>query len=108
MSGFYADNGLDQTILVAKLPNKQKREMQQEILNLLGLHHRPRPQPQPNVKSAPKFMMDLYENLKEDPGNRRESRLNHVNMHVNITANAAYHIDHADMIMSFINKGMNI
>ena len=40
---FYADNGLDQTIAYKYLPTRERKEMQQEILNLLGLHHRPKP-----------------------------------------------------------------
>jgi hypothetical protein len=40
---FYADNKLDQTIAYKYLPSRERKEMQQEILSLLGLHHRPKP-----------------------------------------------------------------
>ena len=40
---FYADNKLDQTIAYKYLPSKDRKGLQHEILNLLGLHHRPKP-----------------------------------------------------------------
>lgn len=40
---FYADNRLDQTIAYKYLPSRERKGLQHEILNLLGLHHRPKP-----------------------------------------------------------------
>ena len=117
-SGFYADNGLEQTVVVNvnKLHGtggrgKLKREMQQEILTLLGLHQRPKPS-SPHGKgdsSAPKFMLDLYNTLQTDSGEVEEeifTRNPTLNTTVfgNLTNNIQT-INSADMIMSFVNHG---
>ena len=53
-----------------KLRGRQKQEMQREILNLLGLQHRPKPRMIANSQnsSAPKFMLDLYRSLNSVDG----------------------------------------
>ncbi|XP_041360873.1 bone morphogenetic protein 7-like isoform X2 [Gigantopelta aegis] len=105
-TAFYADNGLQQTVLIPKLPGREKREMQQEILTLLGLHHRPKPKTQGKDDSAPKFMIDLYRKLQTDAGepligdddihfhSRNDTTAADVNMNL---------FDGSDVIMSFVN-----
>lgn len=41
LSGVYGDNGLDQTIIHHTLTSIDQREVEQEILELLGLPERP-------------------------------------------------------------------
>lgn len=104
---FYVDNGLQQTVILDKVPRREKRQLQQEILTLLGLHHRPKPPTDNAVESAPKFMMDLYESLK----NRQNEDVsdNTVVFHSsNTTARLdldSDKVEGADVIMSFVNHG---
>ena len=56
-----------------KLSSREKKEMQKEILSVLGLPGRPRPHPPLRPpSSAPLFMLDLYHSMatdSEDEGN---------------------------------------
>ena len=40
--------------------------MQEELLGLLGLHSRPRPQNQETSQAAPKYMLSLYESFVDE------------------------------------------
>lgn len=42
LSGFYVDNGHDQTVMSRPLFNEDKQQIEQEILELLGLPDRPK------------------------------------------------------------------
>lgn len=42
LSGFYVDNGLDQTVMHRSLSQDDAEEVEHEILELLGLPDRPR------------------------------------------------------------------
>lgn len=72
-AGFYADNGLDRTISYRSLPKQEKREMENEILNLLGLDHRPKPKIHQTSNSAPKYLIDLYNKLDPESEDRNAS-----------------------------------
>ncbi|XP_003748158.1 bone morphogenetic protein 7 [Galendromus occidentalis] len=72
-AGFYADNGLDQTISYRSLPKSEKREMENEILNLLGLDHRPKPKVHQTTNSAPQYLIDLYNQLDVEGDDRNTS-----------------------------------
>ncbi|KAL3887915.1 hypothetical protein ACJMK2_000300 [Sinanodonta woodiana] len=64
---YKTDNGLEQTIAVNRMPSKERKELQQEILTLLGLHHRPNPVKNNVVeKSAPRFMLQLYNKIRSN------------------------------------------
>ncbi|XP_014779144.1 bone morphogenetic protein 7 [Octopus bimaculoides] len=62
-TGFYTDNGLEQSVMVSRIPHRVKKEFQQEILTLMGLHHKPKPRAPGKETSAPRFMIDLYNKL---------------------------------------------
>ena len=105
-SPFYVDNGLSQTVVLDTVPRREKRELQQEILTLLGLHHRPKPVDHFAVESAPRFMMDLYETLS----NKDDGTDNDVEFHSNNTIRLNFDsskVEGSDVIMSFVNHGKN-
>ncbi|KAL1123810.1 hypothetical protein AAG570_001581 [Ranatra chinensis] len=63
-SGLYVDNGFDQTVIQEVLSSQEKRKMEEQLLNLLGLEERPRPLPRGIMSgSAPKFLLDVYSSL---------------------------------------------
>ena len=107
-SGFYADNDLEQTTeRVGALPSRQRREIKQEILTLLGLHHRPKPYFPVEESSAPRYMLDLYNVLQN--GKTESDASDHydgVDPRMNLTTlHAQVAIKEADLVMSFVNHG---
>lgn len=95
--GIYVDNGLDQTIIDMAMTKQEKREMELEILNLLGLPNRPRRiNNSPLKKSAPRFLLDVYKTLMEDE-NKREER----SVDLNLSGEEQNAIDKSDVIMTF-------
>jgi len=93
LSGFYYDNGVDQTVVHKQLTKREKREMQSEILHLLGLQHRPHPsfgisdhrkiQEAEKVmsNSAPRFLIDVYQSLTEEDSG--DLKLNQISLKKN-------------------------
>ena len=107
---FYVDNGLQQTVILDRVPRREKRQLQQEILTLLGLHHRPKPPSDNAVQSAPKFMMDLYETLKSsqtddvlDDGVVFQS--SNTTSRLDLDSDK---VEGSDVIMSFVNHGESV
>ncbi|XP_011875025.1 PREDICTED: protein 60A isoform X2 [Vollenhovia emeryi] len=70
ISGLYVDNGFDQTIIHHVVNQREKREVEHEILNLLGLPDRPRNmvgRPSQVKRSGSKFLINVYKSdLGED------------------------------------------
>lgn len=110
MSGLYIDNGYDQTVVHRVVSQREKREVEHEILNLLGLPDRPRSiigkTPQ-RRRSAPKFLLDIYENALGENDDTK-SPLTSGNHHRNpesgefdFTGQDLRAIDQSDVIMTF-------
>ncbi|XP_015113215.1 protein 60A [Diachasma alloeum] len=102
-SGLYIDNGQDQTVVHRVVTQREKREVEHEILNLLGLPDRPRSTvgKVPQVKrSAPKFLLDIYKNaLGEDE--KPVARRGKSDGEFDLTGQDLRAIDQSDVIMTF-------
>ncbi|KAM8967838.1 bone morphogenetic protein 6 [Pelodytes ibericus] len=118
-------SSMDGGFLYRRLKNHEKREMQKEILSLLGLPHRPRPvhglnpslqHQSAKLNSAPLFMLDLYNAMSgqeqgTDPKgwSHRSTPYSH-QLKVKSLLSAPHSssqdsafLNDADMVMSFVN-----
>jgi hypothetical protein len=115
LSGFYYDNGVDQTVVHKHLNKREKKEMQSKILHLLGLQHRPRPvlmlpskrRPQldDGLSSAPRFLIDVYQSLTEEDSGELKLTPDLIEKEFNVSDSDVLSVDQADIIMSFVNRG---
>ncbi|XP_041772210.1 protein 60A-like isoform X1 [Anopheles merus] len=112
LSGIYVDNGVGQTVLEDTLTYEEQQEIENEILNLLGL-----PGPRPAVrhlhssvgKSAPQFLLNVYDQLQQEEndapaGAGRIRKVRSTDMDILITEADRKAIDESDIIMTFLNK----
>uniref|UniRef100_A0A3B3XK04 TGF-beta family profile domain-containing protein n=1 Tax=Poecilia mexicana TaxID=48701 RepID=A0A3B3XK04_9TELE len=101
------DNHVHSSFIYRRLRNHERREIQREILSILGLPHRPRPfSPGKQASSAPLFMLDLYNAMavEEEEGvapYRAAPLLGHSPSLT--TAHDTNFLNDADMVMSFVN-----
>lgn len=117
-SGFYVDNGFDQTVMHRTLTPSDAENVEHKILDLLGLPDRPSGLKlrHPSMrKSAPKFLLDMYrrqieqENeamLEEDGvvGGGRHTRSADDDANDLVTANNRDVIEKCDGITAFFSK----
>lgn len=95
-----------------RLRTHEKREMQKEILSILGLPHRPRPHlSHGKYNSAPLFMLDLYNTISSEEKSPVEGMLDrYQSMRTTQSPPLATYqetafLNDADMVMSFVNLG---
>lgn len=95
-----------------RLRTHEKREMQKEILSILGLPHRPRPHlSHGKYNSAPLFMLDLYNTISGEEKSPVDGKLNrYQTMRTTQSPPLATYqetafLNDADMVMSFVNLG---
>lgn len=102
--GIYIDNGFDQTVMDMAITEREKRDMELQFLNLLGLPERPRRvSGNPTLRrSAPRFLMDVYKTLMEEEnedGRKKRS------VELNLSGEEQNAIDISDVIMTFESIG---
>lgn len=100
------EQGIQSSFVQRRLRGHERREIQKEILSVLGLPHRPRPHLHEKNTSAPMFMMDLYNSM-----NVREENVEFPVFRQFFTDNDAsfvgsqenHFLADADLVMSFVN-----
>ncbi|XP_023012342.2 protein 60A isoform X1 [Leptinotarsa decemlineata] len=106
-SGIYLDNGFDQTAMERLMTVDEKKEMELEILNLLGLPRRPRKvNRKPLNKSALKFLLDIYESLLEEEHEGKTRRKRSTDVY--ISGEEQNKIDESDVIMTFESSSNHV
>lgn len=101
------DNEVHSSFIQRRLRSQERREIQREILSILGLPHRPRPHIQTKQNAAPMFMLDLYKTISTDlhaPG-FEYYRPATTQVPPAISAQDSLFLDEADTVMSFVNMG---
>ncbi|XP_040192884.1 bone morphogenetic protein 8B-like [Rana temporaria] len=105
-NGSFVKNHLRSSFIQRKLSGREKREMQKEILSILGLPGRPRPASGGQFpSSAPLFMLDLYHAMcseEEEDGTQGVSRALFTTLSTQSPPLGAV-ISEADTVMSFVN-----
>ncbi|XP_010795089.1 bone morphogenetic protein 7-like [Notothenia coriiceps] len=105
-SNFSVDNEVHSSFIQRRLRSQERREMQREILSILGLPHRPRPHVNTKHTAAPMFMLDLYNTISTDaqpPGYSYYKPALPTQGSSMMTPQDSRFLDDADMVMSFVN-----
>ncbi|KAM4795887.1 bone morphogenetic protein 8B-like [Rhinophrynus dorsalis] len=106
----FVKNHLRSSFIQRKLSGREKREMQREILSILGLPGRPRPASGGQFpSSAPLFMLDLYHAMcsdEEEDGTHGVSRALFTTLSTQSPPLGTV-ISEADTVMSFVNMVEN-
>ncbi|MEQ2160825.1 hypothetical protein GOODEAATRI_003353 [Goodea atripinnis] len=102
-SNFTLDNEVRSSFIQRRLRTQERREIQREILSVLGLPHRPRPHAHPKHNAAPMFMLDLY-TISTEPEPHRYSQYKAVlqgQASAVVSPQDSRFLDDADTVMSF-------
>lgn len=91
LSGLYVDNGVDRTEMARPLTLSERREVEHEILSLLGLPSRP--SRAPPGSAAPQFLLDVYKSMLDSPRGD-----------LNLSGRDLNAIKESDVIMSFASR----
>ncbi|XP_028261992.1 bone morphogenetic protein 7-like [Parambassis ranga] len=105
-SNFSVDNEIRSSFIQRRLRSQERREMQREILSILGLPHRPRPHVYTKQNAAPMFMLDLYNTISTDAEPHRYpyyKTLLPTQASPVVTPQDSRFLDDADTVMSFVN-----
>uniref|UniRef100_A0A3P9LGC1 Bone morphogenetic protein 7a n=1 Tax=Oryzias latipes TaxID=8090 RepID=A0A3P9LGC1_ORYLA len=89
-----------------RLRSQERREMQREILSILGLPHRPRPHARIKHNAAPIFMLDLYNTISTAPelhGYSYYETALPTQVQPAVTSRDSRFLNDADTVMSFVN-----
>ncbi|XP_066526939.1 bone morphogenetic protein 7b isoform X2 [Hoplias malabaricus] len=104
---FTLDNVVHSSFIQRRLKSQERREMQREILSILGLPHRPRPHLHGKHNAAPMFMLDLY-NAMSTEGDEMGYSYPYKPVFTTqgppiATLQDTNFLNDADMVMSFVN-----
>ncbi|KAM9859966.1 bone morphogenetic protein 7-like [Aulostomus maculatus] len=100
------DNEVHSNFIQRRLRSQERREMQREILSILGLPHRPRPPLHTKHNAAPMFMLDLYNAISADMEPLGYSGYNPplpTQTTSMLTLQDSHFLNDADTVMSFVN-----